>query len=101
MSNWGVFGVEICGPEVELMCWTEGVCVELRGTPSDTIVKIIFQWKNKRIFINKFKISIFYLIFSFSFSSGEVITEFFAEFSKSPFLKKSLEVARRSRRACF
>ena len=42
--NWGVFGVELrgvcgtegfwglkrCGPSVELMFWTEGVCVELR-----------------------------------------------------------------------
>ena len=45
--NWGVFGVELrdfgcwtegfrvlkrCGPCVEPMCWTEGVCVELRST---------------------------------------------------------------------
>ena len=26
-----------CGPCVELMCWTDGVCVELRGTPKNRI----------------------------------------------------------------
>ena len=29
----GFWGLKRFGPSVELMCLTEGICVELRGTP--------------------------------------------------------------------
>ena len=48
MWNWrgwkgteGFLGLKRYGPYVELMCWTEGVCVELRGTLMN---KLAFLW---------------------------------------------------------
>ena len=33
--NWGIWVLKRCGPCVEPMYWTEGVCVELRGSRTE------------------------------------------------------------------
>ena len=41
--------LEFFCPCVELMCWTEGVCLELRGTRKKNPEKILYLAKRKNI----------------------------------------------------